>query len=318
MVLAANPPLPGTPVPMRIPVNAYVLLAVTSLCWSGNHVLGRAMHNDIPPMALAFWRWSLASLILLPFVAAAAWRHRAAIRRHWRMLSLLAVLGVSLNHAFLYTALSLTTAVNVGIINAATPIIIAIVSYLIDREAMTARQMAGIVVSLGGVLVILARADLGVLMGLSFAPGDLIMLGSGLSWALYSVLLKRLPAGLPPLVFLLVLSVFGTAQLLPLYGWELATVGGFRITGPNLLTLAYVSALASVVAFIFWNEGVAAVGANKAGLFQYLIPVSTVTLAIALLGEELRLYHLVGGLLTVAGLYITSAARRPSATAVER
>lgn len=303
---------------MRLPVNAYVLLAITSLCWSGNHVLARAMHNDMPPMALAFWRWSLASLILLPFVAAEAWRHRMAIRRHWRILLLLAVLGVSLNHAFLYTALSLTTAVNVGLINAATPIVIPIVSYLIDREGVTGRQVFGIAVSLVGVLIILSRADLGLLLGLSFTPGDLFTLGSVVVWAFYSVLLKRLPAGLPLLVFLLVLSVSGTVLLVPLYAWELATVGGFSLSVPNILTLAYISALASVVAFIFWNEGVARVGANKAGLFQYLIPVSTVVLAVLLLGEELHLYHLMGGLLTIAGLYLTSSVRRPPPTAIER
>lgn len=297
---------------MRIILSPYFLLVVTALCWSGNHVLGRAVHNDMQPFSLAFWRWALASAVLLPFVARRAWEYRALVRRHWLLLMLLAALGISVNHGFLYLALNKTTAVNVGLINATAPIIIPMVSFLIDREMVTTRQAVGIAVSLVGVLTIIARADLAVLLGLRFTPGDLYMLVSVLVWAVYSVLLKRLPPGLPPMVFLLVLSVFGAFLLLPFYAWEVAALGGFALNVPNFLTLAYIGLIPSVVAYICWNQGVAQIGANKAGLFNYLIPVFTVGLAVLLLGEVVHVYHAAGAILAVIGIYLTTAARRPA------
>ena len=296
---------------MRLILSPYFLLAVTALCWSGNHVLGRAVHNDMQPFSLAFWRWALASAVLLPFVARQAWEYRAVGRRHWPLLVLLAALGVSVNHGFLYLALNKTTAINVGLINAMAPIVFPMASFLIDRELVTTRQAIGISVSLAGVLIIISRADLAVLLGLRFTPGDLYMLGAVVVWAVYSVLLRRLPPGLPPMVFLLVLCIIGAILLFPFYGWELAARGGFAVNVPNLLTLAYIGLFPSILAFICWNEGVARIGANKAGLFQYLIPVFTVGLAILLLGEVVHAYHAAGAVLAVIGIYLTTSARRP-------
>jgi len=294
---------------MRITFSPYFLLVVTALCWSGNHVLGRAVHNDMQPFALAFWRWALALAVLLPFVACQAWKCRPLVRRHWLLLLVLAALGMSINHGFLYLALNKTTAVNVGLINAMAPIIIPMVSFLIDREMVTTRQATGIAVSLVGVLTIITRADLGVLLGLRFTPGDLYMLVSVLVWAVYSVLLKRLPPGLPPMVFLLVLSAVAALFLLPLYVWEVLTVGGFALNVPNFLTLAYIGLFPSVVAYVCWNQGVAQIGANKAALFNYLIPVFTVGLAVLLLGEAIYVYHAAGAALAVIGIYLTTSAR---------
>lgn len=297
---------------MRLILSPYFLLVVTALCWSGNHVLGRAVHNDMQPFSLAFWRWAIASAVLLPFVARQAWEYRSVVRRHWPLLALLAALGMSINHGFLYLALNKTTAINVGLINATAPIIIPMASFLIDRELVTARQSIGIAVSLAGVLIIISRADLAVLSGLRFTPGDLYMLVSVVVWAVYSVLLRRLPPGLPPMVFLLVLSAIGAVLLLPFYAWEVVALGGFALNVPNFLTLAYIGLFPSVLAYICWNRGVAQIGANKAGLFNYLIPVFTVGLAVLLLGEVVHVYHAAGAVLAVIGIYLTTVARRPA------
>jgi drug/metabolite transporter (DMT)-like permease len=292
--------------------SPYLLLALAALSWSGNHVLGRAVHSEIPPLALAYWRWFIASMVLLPFVARQAWEYRAVVRRHWRLLVLLAALGMSINHGLLYLALNSTTAINVGLINATAPMIFPMISFLAYRELLSRRQVFGIAVSLVGVVIIISRADLTVLLGLHFTPGDLYMLGSMVVWAMYSVFLKRLPPGLPPMVFLLVLCIIGTILLFPFYGWELAVRGGFAVNVPNFLTLAYIGIFPSALAFICWNQGVAQIGANKAGLFNYLIPVFTVGLAVALLGEVVHAYHAAGAVLAVIGIYLTTTARRPA------
>ena len=297
---------------MRRLASPYLLLVVVALCWSGNHVLGRAVHDEIPPLALAFWRWFIAAAVMLPFFARQAWEYRAVVRHHWRLLVLLAALGMSVNHGLLYLALNSTTAINVGLINTTAPIFIPMISFLAYREVLSWRQVFGIAVSLAGVVIIITRADLTVLLGLQFTPGDLYMLGSMVVWAIYSVLLRRLPPALPPMVFLLVLSIIGAILLLPFYGWELAARGGFAVNALSLFTLAYIGVIASALAFIFWNEAVARVGATKAGLFHYLIPVFTVGLAVLLLGEVVHAYHAAGAVLAVIGIYLTTSARRPA------
>ena len=297
---------------MRLRASPYLLLVVTALCWSGNHILARAVHGDVPPMAMAFWRWVVAVVVLLPFVVRGLWVHRAIIRQHWRMLVLLAAVGLSLNHGFLYLALNSTTAINVGLITAIAPIMIPLVAFALDREVIKLQQLIGIMISLAGVMIIITRADADILLGLRFTPGDLYAVVTPVAWAVYSVLLKRLPVTLPPMVFMMVISIMGAALLLPFYGWEVEIVGGFALNAANILTLLYMGVFPSLIAYIFWNQGVARIGASKAGPFNYLIPVFTVGLAVLLLGEVVRVYHAAGAVLTVIGIYLTTSARRPA------
>lgn len=290
-------------------LSPYLLLAVTALCWSGNHILARAMRTDLPPMAMAFWRWVIAAAVLLPFLGPTLWQHRAIISQHWRLLVLLAASGLALNHGFLYLALHATTAINTGLIIATTPIMIPLVALTLDRKLITLRQAAGIAVSLVGVVIIITRADTEALSGLRFAAGDLYAVVTAATWAIYSVLLRRMPRELPPLVFLLALAVLAVLLLLPFYGWEAVAVAGFAPTAQNLLALAYMGLFPSIVAYVCWNEGVAQVGPTKAGPTQYLIPVFTVVLAVSLLDEVIRPFHVVGAALAIFGVYLATSRR---------
>jgi len=124
---------------MRFLLSPYPLLVITMLCWAGNFVLGRAVHGDIPPMTLTFWRWAVAGAILAPFAGAGLWRHRALVARHWRLLAVLAVMGVVLFHVCVYTALQTTTAINAALILATVPVVIPGFAYFLDRDRVTAR-----------------------------------------------------------------------------------------------------------------------------------------------------------------------------------
>lgn len=286
---------------------AYLLLATAVLCWAGNFVLGRAVHSEIPPLALTFWRWAVAGAVLVPLASADVWRFRRPLLAHWRLLTVLAVSGVALFHAFVYTGLATTTATNAALIMATTPVVIPIVSYLLFREPLALRQGIGIAGSLAGVTLILVRGDVAALTRLAFTPGDLWVLAAVPTWALYSVLLRKLPLGVPRLAVLLAINGLGVALLAPAYAIELAWVGGIALTPGNLAAIAYVALFASVVAYICWNRGVVEVGATKAGLFLHLMPVFATALAVALLGERLHGYHLPGIALIAAGLYLTTA-----------
>lgn len=289
---------------MRIPSSPYLLLVITMLCWAGNFVVGRSVHGDIPPVSMAFWRVLVTTAVLLLLAGRELWAERAVVLRHWRLMTLLAVVGIAAYHASVYTALSLTTAINVSLVFAIVPVVIPIFSYLLDRERITARQMAGIALSLGGVVAIITRADAAVLLGLRFNAGDFWMVLGTALWSLFAVLLQRSPGRVPALALLLVLSALGTVMLAPVYAWELAALGGFAVDAVNAASIAFV-VVGGVIALTLWTRAVAEVGAAKAGLFTHLTPVFAVILAIVLLGETLQPYHVAGTALIVFGIVLT-------------
>jgi drug/metabolite transporter (DMT)-like permease len=292
--------------------SAYALLVLAPLFWSGNFVVARGVHEIVPPAALAFWRWAAALLIFLPFIARRLVAKRHLLLRHWKVLSLLGLLSVT-NFSFcIYQALHATTVVNAALINSFYPVLIVIISWSGFRDRISVRQAVGVFASLAGLLWILSRGRPGLLLDLRFSAGDLWTLAAGVNWALYSVLLRRRPAGLDHLVFLGGLMICGTLFLVPLYGWELIATGGFAVSGRALGSIAYVAVFPSILAYLCWNIGVERVGANRAGIFVHLIPVFSILLALVLLGERLRAYHLPGMGLIFAGIYLTTARRLPS------
>ena len=290
----------------RFYVPPHLLLGLAVLFWAGNLVLGRAVAPDIPPIALNFWRWTGGGLILLPFTAHALWRHRGTVLRHWRTLVALAITGITAFHSFVYVALKSTTAINSSLFMAMTPILIPIFIYGLDRTHPSLRQWAGISLSMVGVVTIITQADWGVVTALDFNVGDLWMLVAVPLWALYSVILKRHPVPLPPQVSVLAIIAFGVVMLIPVYGWELATVGGFAVNVANLASVGYLALFAAAIGDVFWNRGVAALGAAKAGLFMHLIPVFTTILAVILLGEAFQVFHVFGIALIITGLILTT------------
>ncbi len=292
-------------------VLSYLLLVIAPLTWAGNFVVGRFIHDQIPPVSLNLWRWLVALVILLPFTLPALLAQRHLILRHWRLLVILGASGIALFHSFVYQALHFTEAINAALFLSTTPVIIVALSWLLFRDPITSRQALGVGVSLCGAVVIIMRGDLGLLLHLQFNKGDLWMLAAVPNWALYSVLLKRLPPGFHPLGLLAAIVTFGLILLAPVYLWELTRVGAFQFNAATIGSVLYMGLFASVIAYICWNRGVALVGANRAGLFLHLIPVFSVLLAVAVLGESVRAFHLVGIALVFSGIYLTNTARPP-------
>jgi len=288
--------------------SPYLLLTLTALFWAGNAVMARALHVLLPPATMSFWRWVLALLLLFPFVLRPMYEQRSLLRAHWMRLALLGVLGVGCYNTFLYTALQTTTATNGVLISSITPVLIVLVGRILFGVEMTRRQQAGILLSLLGVVGIVSRGDIEVLERLDFNQGDLLLVGCAVTWALYTVLLRFRPSGIDTLAFLGAAVIGGIVLLmLPLYLVELA---GDRVAVWNVATgagMAYFAVFPSILAYLFWNRGVRQVGANRAGLFLYLIPVFGIVLAIVFLGERLHFFHLIGAVLIFTGIAISTA-----------
>jgi drug/metabolite transporter (DMT)-like permease len=284
----------------------YLLLTLTVLFWSGNFILGRGIREMIPPVSLNFWRWVGALAMLLPFSWRRVYRQRTMLGKHWKLLALLALPSITIFNTFIYTALQTTTAINTVLVNAMIPIFIALTAWVVFNERLSVRQSAGVGVSLAGLLFIVTRGHLADLGMLTFSRGDLWTLGASLSWAIYSVMLRKRPTNMDPLAFLTVIIIFGLLYALPFYGWEVWRSGGFDLTLVSLASMFYVALFPSVLSFIFWNSSVDKVGANRAGIFIHLMPVFSVVLAVLFLDERLHLFHFIGIGLIFIGIVMTT------------
>ena len=284
----------------------YLLLILTVLFWSGNFIVGRGIHNEIPPITLAFWRWAVALLIILPFSLGHIVHQFDIIRRNWKILTVLAILSVTNFSIFIYMALKSSTVTNTVLINSMTPIFIVMVSWMGFKERITLRQSIGIALSLTGLMFIIANGNLSTLISVRFSKGDMWTISAGISWALYSVLLKKCPIELNSLGFLATLIIIGTLFISPFYIWEMSTGKTMNITKASIGSIIYVALFASVLAYIFWNKAIQIIGANKTGIFIHLIPVFSIILAIIFLDEKLRGYHVKGSVLILLGIFLTS------------
>jgi drug/metabolite transporter (DMT)-like permease len=287
---------------------AFLLLALATLFWAGNWVLGRALRETFEPNALNFWRWLIAALALAPFAVPRLRGRWGVIRRDAGLLLLLSFLGAALFQSLVYTGLKTTTAVNAVLLNSSLPAFILLCSWAIERERGTRRQVAGMLISLAGIFVILSRGDPASLARLEFHPGDALILLAMPIWGVYSVLLKRRPPELDGIAFLFVISLAGVALLLPAFAIEALTAPPRWPGAGGVAAALYVGLAASVGAFICWNRGVAVVGANAAGFTVHLLPAFGTLLAILFLGESFRPFHALGIATILAGVLVATRA----------
>jgi drug/metabolite transporter (DMT)-like permease len=286
---------------------------LATLFWGGNFVLGRAMRGHAPPIALSFWRWVGALCLLLPFTWRALWAERRLLAGAWLTVLVLGIMGVGNFNTLLYVGLRDTTATNALLLNAACPALIVAITFLSGQGRASAAQLVGIAASLAGVAVILTQGRLGALRDLRLNVGDLWVLAAIASWAVYTVMLARRPAGVRPLVLLTALMAEGIAWISPFYLAELRGGAALRLDARTLSAIAYVAVFPSVVAYAFWNAGVAALGPNRAGVFGNLIPAFGTVLAVVFLGESFRGFHAAGIGLIVLGVWL--AGRRGASPA---
>jgi len=274
--------------------SPYLLLACAPFLWAGNFVVGRALRDAIPPISLTFWRWAITLVILLPLSADQLRRHRAGLRREWKLLAATSVFGIVAYPLLTYSALTLTTAINATLIGASAPVVIVLCAWVALREAITPRQGLGLSIILLGVAAIIARGQLSTLLALQLNVGDLWMAGAVMAWSVYSVLLKRCTQALPPLVVLTATVGLGVLLLAPLELWRLAQGERLAVSVPSLLGIGYIAICSSVLASLAWAKGVAALGPSRAAGFFNLLPIFTALQASVLLGERIASYHLAG------------------------
>ncbi|MDF1750554.1 MAG: DMT family transporter [Alphaproteobacteria bacterium] len=288
---------------------ASILLFITPAFFAANILVARATADFIPPIHLAFLRWVATFLLLLPLVGPRLWVRRAAILREWKDLLILGALGMGICGAFVYIAADTTTAVNIGLIYAASPVLITLMSALIYKETVHPLGIVGMVLSLTGVLIIICRGDIQVMLSLAFTEGDLWIVASMISWALYSVLLRHRPSemGLTTRLGAIVLS--GIIVLAPFTLWE-TMQGDTPDWGWDVFGWVAILALfASFGAYQLHGFVQKTLGAGRTSLFLYLMPLYSAGLAWLLLGEVPQIYHWIGAAFVLPGLMLANSRR---------
>lgn len=283
------------------------LLVLPPLFWAGNAVAGRLLVGEASPLAVSALRWALALLLFAPFAWAAVREHWGALRAQWRTVAALGVLGVGCYNSFQYVALQTSTAVNVTLIAASTPVFVLASGALFFGERVRPAQWLGAACSLGGVLAVLARGEPGNLLRLSFVAGDLVMLAANATWTAYTWLLRKRRPALPFAPFLTAQMVVGLAAILPFTALE-AALGLSRVqpTATVAVVLLYMALFPSIAAYYAWDRGIARVGAVIPVYFANLTPVFAALLSTLLLGEAPHGYHFAGLALIVLGIHLAS------------
>lgn len=294
----------------KLSARTAVLLGIPPLLWAGNAVVGRMVHDMVPPLTLNFLRWLVAFAILLPL----AWRvlqRGSGLWPHWRRYALLGLLGVGLYNALQYLALQTSMPINVTLVGSSMPVWMLAVGSLCFGARVNPRQLAGAVLSMAGVLVVLSRGQWSELLALRMVPGDLFMLLATIAWAFYSWLLvtTREPAQLRGdwAAFLMAQLVFGL-------GWSGLLAGGEWASGrtaidwgwPLLAALAFIAVGPAVVAYRFWGVGVQRAGPTVAGFFANLTPLFAALLSAAFLGQAPHGYHAAAFVLIVGGILVSA------------
>lgn len=295
-------PLPAGHRPWAWLIAPQAGLVAATVFWAGNFVVGRAIRGEIEPLALNFWRWLIAALVLAPF----AWKGLAAqwpvIRRNKAYVTALGITGLAVPHTCSYFALQTTTPVNALLLLILMPVVVALGARLFLGQAMRLVQWAGIAVSLLGAASLLVRWDWAVVTNLHLNPGDLWMLPAVFASSAHMLLLKKTPAGVTQGPLLLASMAAALLAMAPFAAW-MGPRSLLAVTGVWPAAL-YVGVFASAAAFWLWNRGVVHVGPERAAPFTYMMPVYASVLTVMFMGEGVQAYQLAGGSVVLAGLWM--------------
>jgi drug/metabolite transporter (DMT)-like permease len=287
----------------RSQLTAVALASLATATWGTPPVISRALSVSVPPLTLAYSRWAIGLIVLLPFVWHRLAKEWPKLRPHagsLTLLSLFMISGTTLSTLSVYY----TTATNAVLVNAVQPAVTAVIAFVVTRDRLRPIQALGVACAFAGIVAMISRADISVLATLDIAVGDLIMLIAVFGWSLYAVYLHRRDYLPPPEILLFFIALVGTVALLPLLVLELYYTGGFEFRPIFGVAMLYLAAFPTVVATLCWNQAIHTLGANRAAVFTNLIPVFGAAFAMIFLGERLYYYHLVGAALVFVGIYL--------------
>ena len=290
--------------------TAYIFLILATLFWSGNFIVGKAASLfEIPPFTLNFYRWTFAWLILAPFTLKEIFKKKSYILNNIKLILILGITSITVFNSIVYYSLNFTQVISGVLMISTIPVMIIFFCWVFKIEKTNFYQILGVLFSLMGVVVIVTNADVNKLLNLNFNKGDLWMVVAMLSWAMYSALLRKKKFKLSQISLLQTIISAGLILLLPAYLIEMALGYRVNIHLPFILTLTYVVLFPGLASFFFWIKGISIIGSNRSGIFLHLMPIFSTIMAMLIFKEEFMAFHLIGAILIIIGIILSSKER---------
>ena len=287
--------------------KAYIMLILATLFWAGNFTIGKfAYTENVPPYSLAFFRWILVWIILLPFTYKEILKIKTEVKNNLSLFFILGFTSVGIFSAFTYNALNYTQVINASLFNTAIPVSIILVCFLLKIEKTNIFQISGLIVSVLGILAIITRLDLNILLTLNFNKGDIYMIIAIISWGIYSAFLKKKTFDISLLSLVHVVCTFGLIILLPAFLFELAQGKTTELNSNLIFILLYIAIFPSIGSYYCWAGAVSIIGANRAGIFLSLIPLFSTIFAMIFFNEKFLFFHFIGSVLIILGLFLSN------------
>lgn len=293
----------------KIFANPYLLLILTVLFWAGNSVVVRSININVsvnkplPPQIISLGRWIIMMFLLIPLTYKYFSQWRILIP-YWKTILILSITGITIFNSFAYIALQYTSATNMVLLNSFIPIVTVLIGWIFYQRKISLIQFIGIMISMLGVIMIISRGNVFQLLLLNINRGDIWLLLAVIDWAIYTVIIQNFRV-IPPLFLLMVITVIGTIILLPFSIYEYISFQPLNWSLPNILVILYIGIFPAFLGYIFYNRGIAAIGAYRGSMFIHLMPVFGSLLAWAFLDEKLYSYHLIGIIAIFCGIALT-------------
>ena len=271
---------------------------------ASNLIVARGGVEYVPPISLAFWRWAVVVLILLPFTYSLLINNFKIIKKEFKKLFFLGVMGCGVCGAFPFLAGETTTVTNMGIIYTSSPIFIILISAIFFNEKINFMKIIGLISCLIGVFVIIIKGDLNLLLKLNFTIGDLWMLAAAIGWALYSIYLFYWKSELPIFQRFTLVAFFGAISLLPFYVIEEVV---FQRTSFNLqffLWAVFAAISPGIIAFTLYTQAQKSLGASLTGFTLYVFTIYAAIYGFIFFDEKLETFHYIGTVLVFIGVYL--------------
>lgn len=290
----------------------YLSAVMATIIWSGNFIVARGLIDTIPPVSLAYWRWLVAVIALTPLAIKPLIADWHIVKENIIYICITSILGVSLFNTLIYIASHTTTAINLSLIAITFPIFIILLSRIIYHELLSVNKGIGVFLVTLGIITLITKGDTSILKNIDFAQGDLWMLLAAITFAVYSLMLKKKPAQLGTRSFQLVTFITGLIFLTPFYIWE-ASSSDFEIqsiTSTTLYSILYLGLFASVASYLFWGKAVEKIGPTKSSMIYYSLPIFSGLLAYVFLGEAIEDIHLLSMFLIAVGIFVAIYEKR--------
>lgn len=286
---------------------------MATIIWSGNFIVARDLKTTFSPISISFFRWLIATIVILPFAFNHLKRDMSLILEQWRLMLVLSFTGVTIFNSLIYLAAQTSSAFNLSLFAITAPLYVVLFNWLFYKETITTKQAIGFVVLLVGLLTLLSKGNPEKILDLEFNKGDLLMAGAASIFAFYSVLLRKKNPAIGNLSFVAATFVLGVTLLAPFFIVEISSSAvSLEFTTSSILQLVYIGVGPSVISYYLWNRSVAEIGSTKAATIYNTLPVFSAFFAALILKESVLVVQIVSTVIIVGGILLVLLGKKNS------